>query len=76
MDMVVSVCTCGAHLAGALGKDTMVMLANIGVCWRWLDGREDTPWHPSVHLIRQGPDNDWRPVFERVAHALAGFGGS
>jgi hypothetical protein len=71
MDAVLSVCTAGAHLAGALGVDTRVMLANVGTCWRWLTEREDTPWYPSMRLYRQGADNDWRPVFERAAADLA-----
>ena len=71
MDAVVSVCTAGAHLAGALGKDTRVMLANMGTCWRWLTEREDSPWYPSMRLYRQGADNDWRPVFARIAHDIA-----
>ena len=70
MDAVVSVCTSGAHLAGALGKDTHLMLTNVGVCWRWLTDRRDTPWYPSATLYRQGLDNDWQPVFAQVGQAL------
>ena len=70
MDAVVSICTSGAHLAGALGKDTLMMLTNVGVCWRWLGERDDSPWYPSMTLYRQGLDNDWRPVFGRVGRAL------
>ena len=70
MDAVVSICTSGAHLAGALGKDTHLMLTNVGVCWRWLTDRRDTPWYPSTTLYRQGLDNDWRPVFAEVSRAL------
>ncbi len=70
MDAVVSICTSGGHLAGALGKDTRLMLTNAGVCWRWLMDREDTPWYPSMTLIRQGLDNDWTPVFRRIGEGL------
>jgi tetratricopeptide (TPR) repeat protein len=71
MAMVVSVCTSGAHLGGALGKDTRVMLTNVGTCWRWLTDREDSPWYPSMRLYRQGADNDWRPIFARIAQDIA-----
>lgn len=70
MDMVVSVCTAAAHLAGALGKDTRILLTNIGVCWRWLTDRTDSPWYPSARLYRQGMDNDWTPVLERLGADL------
>jgi hypothetical protein len=73
MDAVVSICTSGAHLAGALGVDTRVMLANAGTCWRWLMDRDDSPWYPSMRLYRQGADNDWRAVFAQLAHDLAMF---
>jgi hypothetical protein len=72
MDAVVSICTSGAHLAGALGKDTLVLLTNVGVCWRWLTDRRDSPWYPSMTLFRQGQDNDWTPVFAEVGRALQG----
>ena len=75
MDAVVSICTSGAHLAGALGKDTHLMLTNVGVCWRWLTDRRDTPWYPSATLYRQGLDNDWRPVFAQVGLALRTLSG-
>jgi tetratricopeptide (TPR) repeat protein len=71
MDVVVSVCTSGAHLAGALGKDTRILLTNVGVCWRWLTDRPDSPWYPSATLYRQGTDNDWTPVLERLGADLA-----
>jgi tetratricopeptide (TPR) repeat protein len=70
MDVVVSVCTSGAHLAGALGKDTRILLANLGVCWRWLSDRSDSPWYPSARLYRQGADNDWGPVLQRLGADL------
>jgi tetratricopeptide (TPR) repeat protein len=76
MDAVLSVCTSGAHLAGALGVDTRVMLSNVGTCWRWLTGRSDSPWYPSMRLYRQGPDNDWRPVLQRAALDLLALGGN
>jgi len=57
--------------AGALGQDTRVMLANTGICWRWLTDCEDSPWPPSMRFYRQGADNDCRPVFARIARDIA-----
>jgi tetratricopeptide (TPR) repeat protein len=63
MDVVVSVDTSLAHLAGALGKDTRLLLSRIGQDWRWLTGRADTPWYPTLRLYRQGADGSWdRPL--------------
>jgi tetratricopeptide (TPR) repeat protein len=59
MDVVVSVDTSLAHLAGTLGKDTRLLLSRIGQDWRWLTGRADTPWYPAMRLYRQGEDHDW-----------------
>jgi hypothetical protein len=39
--------------------------------WRWIQGREDTPWYPAMRLFRQGPEGLWPPVIERVAAELA-----
>ncbi|MCX8521601.1 MAG: tetratricopeptide repeat protein [Rhodoferax sp.] len=70
MDMVLSVDTSVAHLAAALGVVTWVVIGFIPD-WRWLMGREDSPWYPSVKLYRQGPDRVWQPVLQRVAMDLA-----
>jgi tetratricopeptide (TPR) repeat protein len=69
MDLVLSVCTSAAHLGGALGKPTWVMLS-FAADWRWLLDRTDSPWYPSVKLYRQPSRGDWRSVFERVAADL------
>ena len=69
LDLVISVDTSTAHLAAALGKPVWI-LNRYDTCWRWLLGREDSPWYGSVRLYRQGADRDWRPVLERVAGAL------
>jgi Flp pilus assembly protein TadD len=71
MDVVVSVCTAGAHLAGALGKDVRILLANQGVCWRWLTERRDSPWYPTATLYRQDVSNDWASVLNTLARDLA-----
>jgi tetratricopeptide (TPR) repeat protein len=70
MDLVVSVDTAVAHLAGALGLPLFVLLAFVPD-WRWLLEREDSPWYPSARLFRQSRRDDWRPVLGRVADALA-----
>ena len=69
MDLVISVDTSVAHLAGAMGKATWVLLPN-APDWRWLLDRDDSPWYPSVKLYRQGIDRQWLPVLERVAADL------
>ncbi len=58
-----------AHLAGALGKPTWVLLPVVSD-WRWLLEREDNPWYPTMRLFRQQPDGLWPPVIERVAAEL------
>lgn len=69
MDVVISVDTSVAHLSGALGKRTWVLLPYVPD-WRWLLDRDDTPWYPSLKLYRQAADRDWAKVFERVAREL------
>ncbi len=69
MDVVISVDTSVAHLAGALGTRTLIMLP-YSPDWRWLMGREDSPWYPSVSLCRQNTLNDWTNVLEQVRREL------
>ncbi|RAK52734.1 tetratricopeptide repeat protein [Phenylobacterium deserti] len=69
-DVVVSADTSVAHLAGALGVRTLVALPWLGD-WRWLEGRSDTPWYPTMALFRQATPGDWRTVFEQMADTLA-----
>ncbi len=71
LDLVIAVDTAVAHLAGALGKPAW-MLSYFPPEWRWLLGRDDSPWYPTMRLFRQSAaDADWSPVVERVAQALA-----
>jgi Tfp pilus assembly protein PilF len=69
LDVVVSVDTSVAHLAGAMGK-TVFLLDRYDNCWRWLHGRGDSPWYPSLTIFRQARPGDWAAVMQRVAIAL------
>jgi hypothetical protein len=70
LDLVISVDTSVAHLAGAMGKPVWILLPFLDLDWRWLTARDDSPWYPSARLFRQGPDNDWTPVVEAVVAAF------
>jgi hypothetical protein len=69
LDLIVTVDTSIAHLAGALGKRTFLMLP-YDACFRWMVNRDDTPWYPSVRLFRQTKPGDWSDVVTAVARAL------
>jgi tetratricopeptide (TPR) repeat protein len=70
LDLVITVDTGLAHLAGALGKPVWLLLpANSD--WRWLEVREDSPWYPGMRLFRQGVLGEWGAVVVRVADALS-----
>ena len=69
LDLVISVDTSVAHLAGALAKPVWILLPSSGD-WRWLIDREDSPWYPTARLFRQASYRDWPSVIERVAAAL------
>ncbi len=70
LDLVISVDTAPAHLAGALGKPAMTLL-RYDACWRWLTGRADSPWYPSMRLLRQPVPGDWDSVVAELKTALA-----
>ncbi len=72
LDLVVTVDTSMAHLAGALGKPVWILSRYDG-CWRWLIGRETTPWYPSARLFLQTVPNDWSDALRQLADALRSF---
>ena len=65
MDVIISVDTSVAHLAGALGKSANLLLP-YNSDFRWLVDRSDSPWYPSMKLFKQGPDMLWKPVLEKI----------
>ena len=69
LDVLISVDSSPVHLAGALGCPAWVMLPFVPD-WRWLLGREDTPWYPSVRLFRQPERGAWDPLLQSVSAAL------
>jgi len=69
LDLLVSVDSAPAHLAGAMGVPVWVPLAEVSD-WRWVIGREDTPWYPTLRLFRQRRLGEWNDVFDRIAGEL------
>lgn len=70
LDLVISVCTSVAHMAGGLARPVWVMLS-AGSDWRWFLERPDSPWYPTARLFRQNTMHDWNGVIGNVAAALA-----
>ncbi len=69
LDLVISVDTSVAHLAGALGKPVWI-LNRFDTCWRWLWARDDSPWYSSVRLFRQSKLNDWESAVTQMFKSL------
>ena len=74
LDLVIAVDTSVAHIAGALGKATWVLLP-FSADWRWLIDREDSPWYPTVRLFRQVKPGDWATTLGRVETELMALAG-
>ncbi|KAA1015188.1 tetratricopeptide repeat protein [Paraburkholderia panacisoli] len=69
LDLVITVCTSAAHLSGALGQRTWVLL-DVNPHWVWLLDRSDSPWYPSATLYRQPRFGEWQPALQAMAHDL------
>jgi ADP-heptose:LPS heptosyltransferase len=72
LDLVISIDTSVAHLAGAMGKPVWVLLHK-SPDWRWLLEREDSPWYPTARLFRQSTLGNWQDVVARVERELRKF---
>jgi tetratricopeptide (TPR) repeat protein len=72
LDLVITIDSAAAHLAGAMGKPVWVMLP-YSADWRWMNDRDDCPWYPMMKLFRQSSVGDWAGVTQRVAAALAAW---
>ena len=72
LDLVIAVDTSTAHLAGAMGKPVW-LLNRFDSCWRWMTGRTDSPWYPTLRLFRQETSGEWGPVVDDVVRALRDF---
>jgi hypothetical protein len=73
MDMVLSVDTAVAHLAGALGRPVWIMLNQYALDWRWLLNRDDSPWYTTARLFRQPKMGDWESVTKKISQYLSWF---
>jgi len=73
MDVITSVDTAIAHLSGALGRPTWIMLPKFGVDWRWLLDRDDSPWYSTARLFRQREFDDWPSVTDKISQYLSWF---
>ncbi len=69
LDLVITVDSAVAHLAGALGKETWILLPR-QADWRWLRDRPDSPWYASVRLVRQEELGNWKSVFGIIERDL------
>ena len=70
LDLVISVDSAVAHLAASMGKPVWLLSRFMG-CWRWLRGRDDSPWYPTMRIYRQDQPNDWTPTIARLRDDLA-----
>jgi ADP-heptose:LPS heptosyltransferase len=70
LDLIITVDTAAAHLAGALGRKVWLLLPLVSD-WRWLLDREDSPWYPTMRLFRQKKMGDWSEPIERLTRLLS-----
>ncbi|BCF86993.1 hypothetical protein PPGU16_00600 [Paraburkholderia largidicola] len=75
LDLVITVCTSVAHLSGAIGQRTWVLL-DVNPHWVWLLDRTDSPWYPSATLYRQSQFAQWEPVFDKLTRDLSALSDS
>ena len=73
LDLVMTVDSMTAPLAGALGVPVWTLLVK-DADWRWMEGRDDSPWYPTMRLFRQGSPGDWSDVVASVKYALQARG--
>jgi len=69
LDLVLSIDSMPAHLAGALGARVWTLLP-FDADWRWLEGRDDSPWYPTMRTFRQSSAGDWRAVVDQVRDGI------
>ena len=72
LDLIISTSNTAVHVAGALGKPVWNLLSSVPD-WRWMIGRQDSPWYPTMKLFRQQQINDWDGVFQQVTISLKEF---
>jgi ADP-heptose:LPS heptosyltransferase len=72
LDLTIGVDTSVVHLAGALGRPVWVLLP-FAPDWRWLLHREDSPWYPTMHLVRQPQLNDWHSPIVAIRNSLVSW---
>jgi ADP-heptose:LPS heptosyltransferase len=70
LDLIITLDTSVAHVAGALGRPVWVSLKYVSD-WRWMIDRSDTPWYPTMRLFRQDAPGKWDSAFARMRDALA-----
>jgi ADP-heptose:LPS heptosyltransferase/Flp pilus assembly protein TadD len=76
LDLIVSVDTSVAHLAGALGKPVLLLVPGLATDWRWMRNRDDSAWYPGHRIYRGAPNGNWDAAIDRViadAHRAAGM---
>ena len=75
LDLVISIDTAAAHMVGALGIPTLLLLC-YSPDWCWMLGRSDSPWYPSLKLLRQQSPRDWNNVIQKAKRELTALSGN